>query len=143
MAGHWNPSITRAWRAAVSALLLVLLTPAGAAAAPITAKVSVTIQAKPHPQVYCEECIRLSGRVSSPKAVCRAKRTLESATTYKAGSPAAGKVYRDPHFLETDGRGQWDIVTGSGEPLAWFEVIVPRKRIGGVICQAAHAKVTL
>jgi hypothetical protein len=130
----------------VSAAIAVFgIAVAGMAAAkpPPPTPVTVTIQAKPHPQVYCEECIRLSGRVSSPKAVCRASRTLESATTYKAGSPGAGKVYRDPHFLATDGRGKWDVVTGSGEPLAWFEVIVPKKRIGGVNCEAARAKVTL
>lgn len=129
--------------ALVTVAVVALLLPVEAVAAPITAKVTATIQAKPHPQVYCEECIRLSGRVSSPKAVCRANRMLESATAYRAGSPAAGKVYRDRDFLATDGQGKWDVVTGSGEPLAWFEVIVPRKRIGGVICQAAHAKVTL
>jgi len=123
--------------------LVALLIPARAVAAPITAKVAATIQAKPHPQVYCEECIRFSGRVSSPKAVCRAKRRLESATTYKAGSPNAGKVYRDPDFLSTDGQGKWNVVIGSGEPLAWLEVIVPKERIGRVICQAARAKVTL
>jgi hypothetical protein len=139
MAGPWNASITHAWRAAAGALLLALLIPAGAVAAPIPAKVSVTIQAKPDPQVYCEECIRLSGRVSSPKPVCRSNRSLENALRYRSGKT----VYRDPHFAETDGRGRWKVVVASGEPLAWLEVIVPKQRIGGVICQAAHAKVTL
>lgn len=125
------------------AVLVIAVTGLAAAKPPPPTPVTATIQAKPHPQVYCEDCIRLSGRVSSPKAVCRANRTLESATTYKAGSPGAGKVYRDPHFLVTDDQGKWNVVTGSGEPLAWFEAIVPKKRIGGVVCQAAHAKVTL
>jgi hypothetical protein len=131
--------------ASAGAMVVLMIAATGVAAAkpPPPTPVTATIQAKPHPQVYCEECIRLSGRVSSPKAVCRANRTLESATAYKAGSPAAGKVYRDPHFLDTDGQGKWSVVTGSGEPLAWFEVIVPKKRIGSVICQAARAKVTL
>jgi len=121
---------------------LAALVPAAALAAPASVPVTATIQAKPHPQAYCEECIRFSGRVSSPKAVCRAKRMLESATTYKAGSPSAGKVYRDPHFISINSQGKWDVVIGSGEPLAWFEVIVPKQRIGGVVCQAARARVT-
>jgi len=130
-------------RRALLLVALAALVPTDAVAARASVPVSATIQAKAHPQVYCEECIRLSGRVSSPKPVCRANRTLESATAYRAGSPAAGKVYRDPHFLDTDGQGKWSVVTGSGEPLAWFEVIVPRKRVGGVVCQAARAKVRL
>lgn len=135
------------WRSTLagSVAVVAVIAIAGLAGAksPPSTPVTTTIQAKPDPQVYCEECIRFSGRVSSPKAVCRAKRTLESATAYKAGSPSAGKVYRDPHFLETDGHGKWNIVTNSGEPLAWLEVVVPKKRIGGVICQSARAKVTL
>lgn len=127
---------------ALKVAMVALLIPAGATAAQ-TAPVTVTIQARPHPQVYCEECIRFSGHVTSPKAVCRSKRLLESALRYKAGSPAAGKVYRDPDFLTTDGQGRWSVVTSSGEPLAWFEVIVPRKRIAGVVCEAARKKVTL
>jgi hypothetical protein len=139
MAGQWNAVSTRAWRTAVSALLLGLLTPAGVAAAPITAKVSITIQAKPQPQPYCEDCVRFSGRVSSPKPVCRSKRTLENALRYRSGA----KVYRDPHFAETDGHDRWNIVISSGEPMAWMEAIVPKQKIGGVVCQAAHARVTL
>jgi hypothetical protein len=140
MAGQWNALSTRAWLAAVSALLLALLTPAaGAAAAPITAKVSVTIQAKPQPQVYCEDCIRVSGRVASPKVACRSHRDLGNALRYRSEAT----IYRDPHFAETDGQGRWSVVTDPGQPLAWVEVIVPKQRIGGVVCKAARAKVTL
>lgn len=139
MAGAWNASLIRAGRAAVVALLLVLLTPAGAAAAPITAKVSVTIQAKPSPQVYCEDCIRFSGRVASPKAACRSHRELGNALRYRKEAT----IYRDPHFAESDGQGRWSVVTDPGEPLAWLEVIVPKQRIGGVVCKAARAKVAL
>jgi hypothetical protein len=135
--------IIRAGGAALAVLCaLVLLVPAAVAAAPISAKVSATLHAKPDPQTYCEDCIRFSGRVTSPKAVCRSKRELENALRYKAGSPNGGKTYRDD-FTATDGQGRFDVVLSSGEPLAWFEVIVPRKRIGGVVCQAARAKVTL
>jgi hypothetical protein len=128
----------------VAAMVALMIAATGVAAAkpPPPTPVTATIQAKPHPQVYCEECIRFSGRVSSPKAVCRANRILENALRYKPGSPSAGKTYRED-FVTTDGQGKWSIVTSSGEPLAWFEVIVPKKRIGGVICRAAHAKVTL
>lgn len=122
----------------MGALLFVLLTPAGAAAAPITARVSVTIQAKPSPQVYCEDCIRFSGRVASPKAACRSHRELGSALRYRSEAT----IYRDPHFAESDGQGRWSVVT-PGERLAWVEVIVPKQRIGGVVCKAARAKVTL
>jgi hypothetical protein len=138
LAGHRNAAITRSRRAAVDALLFVLLIPAGAAAAPITAKVSVTIQAKPSPQVYCEDCIRFSGRVTSPKAACRSHRDIGNALRYRTEAT----IYRDPHFAESDGQGRWSVVT-PGERLAWVEVIVPKQRIGGVVCKAARAKVTL
>jgi hypothetical protein len=129
--------------AAAMVVLMIAATGMAAVKPPPPTPVTATIQAKPHSQVYCEECIRFSGRVSSPKAVCRANRTLENATAYKAGSPAAGKVYRDPHFVETDGQGRWNVVVGSGEPLAWLEVTVPKIRVGTVTCLAARAKVTL
>lgn len=138
MAEQRNASTTPAWRAAASALLLVLLIPAGAAAVPIPAKVSVTIQAKPSPQTYCEDCIRFSGRIGSAKAACRSHRELENALRYRTEAT----IYRDPHFAESDGQGRWSVVT-PGERLAWVEVIVPKQRIGGVVCQAARAKVTL
>ena len=139
MAGQRKAPLTRAWRAAASALLLALVIPAGAAAAPITAKVSVTIQAKASPQVYCEDCIRFSGRVASPKAACRSHRELGNALRYRSEAT----IYRDPHFAESDGQGRWSIVTDPGKPLAWVEVIVPKQRIGGMVCKAARAKVTL
>jgi hypothetical protein len=129
--------------AAVMAVLVITATGMAAAKPPPPTPVTATIQAKPHPQVYCEDCIRFSGRVVSPKAVCRSHRVLGNAVSYRAGSPGAGKVYRDPHFVETDGQGRWNIVTGSGEPLAWLEVTVPKIRVGAVTCQAARAKVTL
>lgn len=143
MARQRHAPITRGGRAAAAAVLaFVLLMPAAAAAAPTSAKVSVTLHAKPDPQTYCEDCIRFSGRVSSAKAVCRSRRALEEALRYKAGSANAGKTYRGD-FTTTDGQGRFDVVLSSGEPLAWFEVIVPKKRIGGVVCQGARAKVTL
>lgn len=135
--------------ALVAAIFVVMAAcPAGVAAgtpnAPDTSvPVTATIQAKPHPQVYCEDCIRFSGRVASPKAVCRSHRILGNAVSYRAGSPGAGKVYRDPHFVETDGHGRWNVLVGSGEPLAWLEVTVPKIRVGTVTCLAARAKVTL
>jgi hypothetical protein len=142
MARQRHAQITRAGYAAAAAVLAFVLLPAAAAAAPISAKVSVTLHAKPDPQTYCEYCIHVSGRVSSPKAVCRSKRDLDEAVGYKAGSPNAGKTFRGD-FTTTDGQGRFDVVLSSGEPLAWFEVIAPKKRIGGVVCQAARAKVTL
>jgi hypothetical protein len=133
------------WRSTLAgaAAVVLAITNAGLAGAkpPPPAPVEATIQAKPDPQIYCDECIRFSGRVTSPKAVCRSNRTLENALRYRAGSPSAGRTYRED-FVATDRQGKWDIVTSSGEPLAWFEVIVPKKQIGGVICQAARAKVT-
>jgi|GEM_PF-5182523 len=143
MARKRHAPITRAGYAAAAAVLaFVLLLPAAVAAAPTSAKVSVTLRAKPDPQTYCEYCIHVSGRVGSPKAVCRSKRDLEEALRYKAGSANAGKTFRGD-FTTTDGQGRFDVVLSSGEPLAWFEVIAPRKRIGGVICEAARAKDTL
>ena len=142
MARQRHAPITRAGYAAVAAVLAFVLLPAAVAAAPISAKVSVTLHAKPDPQTYCEDCIRFSGRVSSPKPVCRSKRDLEEALRYKAGSANAGKTFRGD-FTTTDGQGRFDVVVSSGEPLAWFEVIAPKKRVGGVVCQAARAKVTL
>jgi len=139
MTGQRNGPLTRAWRAAAGALLLALAIPAGAAAAPITAKVSITIQAKPQPQVYCEDCLRFSGRIASPKVACRSHRELGNALRYRSEAT----IYRDPHFAESDGQGRWSIVTDPGQPLAWVEVIVPKQRIGGVVCKAARAKVTL
>lgn len=129
--------------AAAMVVLMIAATGIAAAKPPPPTPVTATIQAKPHPQVYCENCIRFSGRVVSAKAVCRSHRVLGNAVSYRAGSPGAGKVYRDPHFVETDGQGRWNIVTGSGEPLAWLEVTVPKIRVGAVTCQAARAKVTL
>lgn len=105
--------------------------------------VTLTVQAKSAPQVYCPECIRFSGRISSPKAACRSHRVLGNALRYRSGSPNAGRTFRDPHFAESDGRGRWSIVVSSSEPLAWMEVTVPKERVGNALCQAARGKVTL
>lgn len=117
--------------------------PAATAAGPVSVPTHVTIQARPAPQQYCPECIRFSGRVTSPKAVCRSHRVLGNALRYRAGSPYAGRTFRDPHFAESDGQGRWSVVVSSGEPLAWMEVTAPKERVGNVVCRAARDKVTL
>ncbi len=140
---QWHGRASRTATLLVATGVLVAIS-AAEAKPPTTAPVTLTIQAKSEPQVYCPECMRFSGRIASPKAACRAHRLLANAVRYRAGSENAGKTYHDAHFVETDGQGRWDIVVDPGpNPLAWMQVSVPKERIGNVVCQAARAKVTL
>lgn len=114
-----------------------------AAARPTVAPVTLVVKATPEPQPLCDACLHLTGRVKSPKAVCRRKRVLAGAFRYRAGTEYAGTTYREERFTWTDGQGRIDHLAVSVEPLAWIRLTVPKQRIGRVLCKAAQAKVTL
>lgn len=59
--------------------------------------------------------------------------------------PGHDRTSTNDYFAEADGQGKFDTLTAllDGQRILWVVVRVPTKRIGGVLCKAASAKITL